>query len=274
MASRDDELKPRNQKSNKGNSSGRPRKRKQKGGMSPLAIVGIVFGCLFLGCIICSGVAFVALPEITKFPSTASSQNSKNNLKFIGLAMHNYHDVHRTFPPGGTFDVGTGKYHHSWMTMLLPFTDQVHLYNRIDFDEPWDSIDNGLVFENSVPTFLASNIGNDRVDIYGASHYAANKNLFSQNSQIKIRDIIDGTRNTIMAGEVSDNIMAWGNPENVRDPANGVTGGANAFGSFMTKEGAMMLFADGSVRRISNKIHPGTLKALSTPAKGDIPGEF
>ncbi len=73
-----------------------------------------------------------------------------NNLKQLALAMHNYHDVHKSFPPGNTFFNGTngtsllgtgqsceagGVYHGmmGWAAFVLPFIEQQALYSQIDF---------------------------------------------------------------------------------------------------------------------------------------------
>jgi hypothetical protein len=69
-----------------------------------------------------------------------------NNAKQIGLAMHNYHDVHKKFPKNifGGPDIPASSnggvmplpYHHTWLTALLPFMEQQNLYDRINFQLP------------------------------------------------------------------------------------------------------------------------------------------
>ena len=86
-------------------------------------------------------------------------------------------------------------------------------------------------------------------------------------------DVKDGSSNTIAAGEVSAGFKAWGDPTNLRDPANGIGGGADQFGS-SSPGGANMLFMDGSVKFIPENIDPQVLQALSTPDGGEPVGEF
>jgi hypothetical protein len=64
-----------------------------------------------------------------------------NNLKQIALALHNYHDVHGSFPPAYIADE-TGKPMHSWRVLILPYLEQGALYEGYRFDEPWDGPNN------------------------------------------------------------------------------------------------------------------------------------
>jgi len=78
------------------------------------------------------------LPAVQQAREAARRSSCKNNLKQFGLALHNYHDTHGTFPPGrvrgaavsGVFR-GAG---YSWGAMLLPFLEQASLYDTIDFN--------------------------------------------------------------------------------------------------------------------------------------------
>jgi len=83
------------------------------------------------------------LPAVQQAREAARRAQCKNNLKQLGIALHNYHDVHSVFPPYVTYDQGkdcpggpdgwtnTGGY--SWRVMLLPFIDQAAAFNQIDF---------------------------------------------------------------------------------------------------------------------------------------------
>jgi RNA polymerase sigma factor (sigma-70 family) len=62
---------------------------------------------------------------------------SLNNLKQIGLAMHNYHDVYGSFPSPAIYGKD-GKALLSWRVLLLPYLEQQHLYQQFKLDEPWD----------------------------------------------------------------------------------------------------------------------------------------
>ena len=63
---------------------------------------------------------------------------SVNNLKQIGLAMHNYANIEKTFPPAYTTD-RAGEPLLSWRVLILPYLEQETLFKRFHLEEPWDS---------------------------------------------------------------------------------------------------------------------------------------
>ena len=89
------------------------------------------------------------LPAVQQAREAARRSTCKNNLNQIGVALHNYVDVHGTFPIGALFgDLGTDGPSNSnrttWMARILPFVDQTQLYDLVDFDRKcnsgsWDS---------------------------------------------------------------------------------------------------------------------------------------
>lgn len=208
----------------------------------------------------------------------ARRSTSKNNLKQIGLALHNYHDMYRQFPVGGTFDKA-GQPQHSWATQLLPYLDHKTLYEQINFDQPWTAADNREPFKTRLHVLQSPGMPYDFTEAegdaagYKPAHYAANSHVLSANSGMDLRKIKDGTSNTILAGEVRSGIKAWGDPTNFRDPTEGINRNPRGFGSKF-KGGTHVLLGDGSVRFLSEDIDPGVLKALSTPNGGEPVGEF
>jgi hypothetical protein len=96
-------------------------------------------------------------------------QWSASRLKQIGLAVHNYHDVYGRLPP--TVKRGNdGQPLYSWRVLLLPFLEQVSLFNQFNLDEPWDSPHNKPLLE-SIPKCYTLEMG--RNDIAGLTHYQA-----------------------------------------------------------------------------------------------------
>jgi hypothetical protein len=85
----------------------------------------------------------------------------QNNCKQIGIALHNYHDTHKSFPPaalwGNKIGIPQGPYHHTWLTKILPFMEQNTLYGQMDQRLPaWNLAANlpQLFARQQVPTLM------------------------------------------------------------------------------------------------------------------------
>src|SRR5437879_5601466 len=78
------------------------------------------------------------VPAVQKVREAAARTQCINNLKQIGLAMHNFHDTNRRLPPGY---MATAAYPGTspgwgWAAYILPYLDQMPLYNQINFQQP------------------------------------------------------------------------------------------------------------------------------------------
>jgi hypothetical protein len=98
-------------------------------------IVTIVFVALAIGL----AVYFLTPRQRVYIPTPRIE--ASNNLKMIGLAMHNYSDGHKTLPPPAIYGKD-GTPLLSWRVLLLPYIEQQHLYAKFRLDEPWDSSHN------------------------------------------------------------------------------------------------------------------------------------
>src|SRR5262249_10986560 len=99
------------------------------------------------------------LPGVQKVREAAARTQCRNNLKQIGLALHNYHDVYKAFPPGYTSnvnpaassDLGPGW---SWATHILDFIEQVPLKTRMRMDLDIGDPLNSTARTTIIPTFV------------------------------------------------------------------------------------------------------------------------
>ena len=135
------------------------------------------------------------LPAVQYAREAARRTQCRSNLKQIGLALHNYHDVHRVLPPGFVSQQGwlgaSNRNQFGWAVMVLPQLEQSNLYNRFNFNlANWDnsvvpsgsSATNWTLSATKLPVFRCpSDIANDTVDracpplpgpIQGTSNYS------------------------------------------------------------------------------------------------------
>jgi prepilin-type N-terminal cleavage/methylation domain-containing protein len=88
-----------------------------------IAIIGILIALL--------------LPAIQAAREAARRAACINNLKQLGLAMHNHYDSYKRFPASSTFTSGgSPEYGYSWLTYLLPYIEENVLYDRMDIRNP------------------------------------------------------------------------------------------------------------------------------------------
>ena len=228
-----------------------------------LIIVAVVAGILLLACIPIS-IALL-LPAVQSAREAARRTQSMNNLKQMGLGSLNFHDVNQNLPTGVLSADGTPL--HSWQTQMLPFVDQAPLYNSINLDQPWNDTANSPMFRNSIATYLNPGVAASQfaADGSAASHYSLNSGLTTVPQPLSLRDVTDGTSNTLYAGEAVGNFKGWGDPANTRDPAAGLNAGPDGFGGPYVG-GANLLMMDGSVRFVANDVDPAVLKAIATPS--------
>ena len=78
------------------------------------------------------------LPAVQQAREAARRSQCKNNLKQLGVAMHNYHDTFNTLPPGyvdirdSSGNCVDNNGHWAWSVFILPYVDQAALYNQLD----------------------------------------------------------------------------------------------------------------------------------------------
>ena len=209
--------------------------------------------------------------EGSKSPQDAAHfKQSMKNLHDTGIAVQNFHEIHGKFPPGSVEKMGKTvelATYHGWQTPLLPFVEQLPLYDRIDLTKPWDVAPNRALFANRIPPYENPAISVTRSE-FAPSHYAGNVHLFGRGRITKFADIKDGHSHTMMAGEVSSGFKPWGHPKNWRDPARGLKFDSQTFGG-PSQRGTLVLMADGSVRLLKKNTDASVLKAIGTLEGGE-----
>ncbi|WP_437222872.1 DUF1559 domain-containing protein [Planctomicrobium sp. SH661] len=126
------------------------------------------------------------LPAVQQAREAARRSACKNNLKQLGLALHNYHDSHNTFPPGAIYGTQsgacgganpacTGGNEYGFHALILPYIDQANLYQSINFNgarrgNPVAVPDPGSESSVKIATFLCPS-SNKIKDSSGASRY-------------------------------------------------------------------------------------------------------
>ncbi|MEZ6123913.1 MAG: DUF1559 domain-containing protein [Planctomycetaceae bacterium] len=101
------------------------------------------------------------LPAVQQARESARRTQCRNNLKQLGLALHNYHDVHNCFPSGWIAVNGSNPVHSAhlglngagWGTMILPYLDQAPLYNRFNANLAIHDPANIPFLDNVLPAF-------------------------------------------------------------------------------------------------------------------------
>ncbi|MDA1231452.1 MAG: DUF1559 domain-containing protein, partial [Planctomycetota bacterium] len=191
----------------------------------------------------------------------ARKTQSKNNLKQLGLAFHNYHDVYSLMPLGADVQAdGTAK--HGWYTRLIPYVEASDLYTRINLNIAWDHPVNDVLFKQVIPYMIIPGVDQrDSADGYGLLHYMANPNAMHRNHCISPDDMSTGTANNWLCGEVAGNYQPWGYPFNWRPLNAPLNSGPNSYGAW--PDGGHLCLADGSVKFFSNATDATLLTSLA-----------
>lgn len=219
------------------------------------AEIGVCLGILLL-------LFALLMPAVQSSREEARKSTSKNNLKQIGLALHNYHDTWKCLPPGGIIREDDTAM-NGWITMLMPFMEVSPEYARLDFDVPWNSLDNIVIFETPRLFFLNPSVEERFTNTgYALTHYLGNPNLFYRNSFVEFGQMKNGSAHTWMSGEIAGNFQPWAYPFNWRSLGTKLCDGPESFG-FPAWNGGHLLLADGSVSFFSNKTSPEILKSFA-----------
>jgi prepilin-type N-terminal cleavage/methylation domain-containing protein/prepilin-type processing-associated H-X9-DG protein len=194
-----------------------------------IAIIAILIGLL--------------LPAVQKVREAANRSQCSNNLKQIGLSMHNHESTLKRFPAGclsAPYSAGTTASNATALVQLLPYLEQANLYNKADLNQSMQAAANDpSVTTQEVPIFLCpSDRSVGRIVNYGRCNYLAciGASATAGNTSpatggafnrppastvpgaakgYRIVDIIDGTSNTAAFSEIKRGPMSGTTPPNL-----------------------------------------------------------
>lgn len=267
---------------------------------------------LAMGFAVAVVAAAIILPALQGSRQQARRTACRNNIKQIGLALHNYESAFKMFPPGWI-----SSNHFSWQVMILPFVEQTNIYNQLNFLTEFDKQDKLL--KKPIGTYrcpldrgleVAAGLGRSNMagvimgkpsNTTGTSTHGGGS--FGVNTCHRIRDYLDGLSNTVMVGERMSTAKLRPSrdvekgeepePETVRGTEGTWVGlnpgelsivsspelgrpNSNTYGAFGSPhgDGAFFVLGDGSVRFVSENINEKTFSAVCTIGGGEPFGDF
>ncbi|MCI0459696.1 MAG: DUF1559 domain-containing protein [Gemmataceae bacterium] len=150
-----------------------------------IAIIAVLIGLL--------------LPAVQKVREAANRMSCQNNLKQIGLALHNYHDTNSSFPPGGVTNgpcCGTQS-GATWTIYILPYIEQDNLYKQYNFSQTNESPANAFVRTQFVKAYNCPsdpNINQLAVPESGPSNDLRPQRQYATSSYRSMEGVTDGLR--------------------------------------------------------------------------------
>ncbi len=221
-----------------------------------IAIIGILVALL--------------LPAVQAAREAARRMSCSNNLKQLGLALHNYHDTYKCFPPSATLPIGATYDSWSMQARLLPFLEKANLEDLIDWNYNYKS--QPLVTQTRVPVYMCPSEVQDKERPDGAlTHYPLNyganfgtwfvynplvrsggNGLVHPNSHTRFASITDGTSNTLAFSEVkayNPYLRDGGNPAAAGAPIPALPADVTAYGGNFKTNSGHTEWVDGRVHQ-------------------------
>jgi hypothetical protein len=233
-----------------------PRKKK---GVGVGLVLGILGGVLLL---CCGGGVLVAYLLRDKIGlDTQDRKVSNNNLKQIGIGIHNYHDVNNRLP-SNTYGPD-GKPLLSWRVHILPYAEQDALYKQFKLDEPWDGPNNRRLVSQMPRLYITSDTraraGEGKTFYRGFAHKGAvfEKPAFKGDG-VNFARMTDGLTNTILVVEAGE-AVEWTKPD---DLDFGPGRPLPPLGAGRAGDQVLVLMGDGTTRHYAKSMSESTWRAL------------
>jgi hypothetical protein len=197
------------------------------------------------------------------FAAATGGVDAINNLKQIGLAMHNFHETYGSFPPSASYVDGQPLL--SWRVYLLPYLGYAPLYEKFHLDEPWDS-EHNLTLLAEMPDVYSS--PNRDLNEQGLTRFVvpvAETTAFHGETGVPFQDITDGTAQTALVVAVpAEHAVPWTKPVDWE-----VDFTTDLHGWLFEAQGAPILMGDGSVQRFDAEFSPENLTRLLQHQDGE-----
>ncbi len=189
--------------------------------------------------------------------------------KQLALAMINYADVHKHYPPAAIYDK-SGKPLLSWRVAILPYLDQGNLYKQFHVDEPWDSPHNRSLIQKIPAIYVDPDPNVQSLIGAGRTTYevpVGAETVFHDKIGTTFHDVTDGTVKTILTVEVDPaHAVEWTKPADWEVDLEHPRRGLEQSG----RQQFVVAWCDGSVQMVPIKVDEANLRAYLTRAGQEI----
>lgn len=227
-------------------------------------ILLIIFAVLMAMMVVCGGVLVALLmPAISAARQAARTVNTQNQMKQIGLALHNYHAAYKTLPAAYSVNEA-GDPQSSWRTAVVFFLDEFELGEAYAQSRSWQDAANQQFLVPS-PSAFASSL--DEIAQQGETHVFAIRapgSVFEDGNPKRFADVLDGLSGTVCGAYLPDRSVPWTKPEDATPD--------EVFASISnsTHEAPVfLLMLDGAVMRADPQMNRSTFDAMVTCNAGD-----
>ena len=227
------------------------------------------------------------IPATQQIREAARRTQCQNNLRQIGLALHQFHGSFEQLPIGclewrSPFN-NEGR-QLAWSAFLLPYVEQGNLHDQLDFSQAFDSAHNAPIAQNDIEVFLCPSTlvqptfsgRSDYGGIFGERISGPNqppKGVMLIDTPVAFRDITDGLSNTLVVGEDAGwPDGQWINGRNIFDQAFAINAAPDFENDLRSDHpnGVNGLFGDGHVQFLANETALQTLAQICTRAGSEV----